>query len=83
MRMLVLVAPLAVGTLIAAEGAYAQQNPTAPKTGYAQRHRPPNVEAGRITRQSNDVRSGDRVIGHDPDPFIRGEILRQHSLGFK
>ena len=31
----------------------------------------------------NDIVSGDRVIGRDPDPFIRGEILRNYSLGYK
>jgi hypothetical protein len=30
-----------------------------------------------------DIVSGDRVIGRDPDPFIRGEILRHYSLGYK
>jgi hypothetical protein len=25
------------------------------------------------------VRSGNRVIGRDPDPFIRGEILRHYN----
>jgi hypothetical protein len=30
-----------------------------------------------------DTLSGGRVIGRDPDPFIRGEILRHYTLGYK
>jgi hypothetical protein len=30
----------------------------------------------------NDVISGDRIIGRDPDPFIRGEILRHYDSGW-
>jgi hypothetical protein len=40
-------------------------------------------QANRATTYSDEVRAGDRVIGHDPDPFIRGEILRHYSLGHK
>jgi hypothetical protein len=29
--------------------------------------------------QPNDVISGDRLIGRDPDPFIRGQILRGYK----
>jgi hypothetical protein len=29
-----------------------------------------------------DTLGGDRMIGWDPDPFIRGELLRHHSLGY-
>jgi hypothetical protein len=28
--------------------------------------------------QPTDVISGDRMIGRDPDPFIRGQILRNY-----
>ena len=30
----------------------------------------------------NDVISGNRIIGRDPDPFIRGEILRHYDSGW-
>jgi hypothetical protein len=30
-----------------------------------------------------DPLGGDRMIGWDPDPFIRGELLRHYSLGYK
>jgi hypothetical protein len=28
------------------------------------------------------VISGNRIIGRDPDPFIRGEILRHYDSGW-
>jgi hypothetical protein len=27
------------------------------------------------------VVSGDRIIGRDPDPFIRGQLLREYNSG--
>jgi hypothetical protein len=36
-----------------------------------------------VARDATEVRSGDRVIGRDPDPFIRGQLMRYDSLGFK
>jgi hypothetical protein len=30
----------------------------------------------------NDVVAGGRIIGRDPDPFIRGEILRHYHSGW-
>jgi hypothetical protein len=32
----------------------------------------------RVRVQPNDVISGDRLIGRDPDPFIRGQLLRNY-----
>ena len=32
----------------------------------------------RVRVQPNDVISGERLIGRDPDPFIRGQILRNY-----
>jgi hypothetical protein len=43
------------------------------EAAYAQSKRAPTPD---------DVRAGERVIGRDPDPFIRGEILRHWSLGW-
>jgi hypothetical protein len=44
--------------------------------------RPRTVKA-RLFRvnQPNDVVSGNHRIGRDPDPFIRGKILRQIRVG--
>ena len=36
----------------------------------------------RVTVQPNDVIKGDKLIGRDPDPFIRGEILRHSDSGW-
>jgi hypothetical protein len=47
----------------------------APSTGYGQVHRG--------VPDATEVRSGGRVIGRDPDPFIRGQLLRSDSLGYK
>ena len=46
----------------------------APSTGYGQ---------DRVAHDATEVRLGDRVIGRDPDPFIRGQLMRYDSLGFK
>ena len=40
------------------------------------------VQSRRVTVGPNCVRAGDRVIGCDPDPFIRGEILRHYYSGW-
>jgi hypothetical protein len=75
---------VALATLITAESAYA--------AGYAQRHQAaptaynaqanPNYGFGpRVRVHPHDVIAGDRIIGRDPDPFIRGEILRHYHSG--
>ena len=46
--------------------------------GYSQAN--PHYGFGpRVRVQPNDVISGDRLIGRDPDPFIRGQILRGYK----
>jgi hypothetical protein len=65
---------VALATFLAAETAYTQENSTAPNASYAQQHS--------ITPHPNDVRAGNRWIGRDPDPFIRGEILRHYDSGW-
>jgi hypothetical protein len=66
----------------------------APSTGYGQvQRRVPDATSnaremgrGHVNRRVPDetqVRSGGRVIGRDPDPFIRGQLQRLDSLGFK
>jgi hypothetical protein len=47
----------------------------APSTGYGQVYRG--------VPDATEVRSGGRMIGRDPDPFIRGQLQRLDSLGFK
>jgi hypothetical protein len=78
---------VALATLIAAEPAFA--------AGHAGRHHAtpaayayntqanPNYGFGpRVRVHPHDVVSGDRIIGRDPDPFIRGEILRHYHNGW-
>ena len=48
----------------------------------APRYQPNVVRAPRITRNSKDVVFGGRVIGRDPDPWIRLEILRHAESGW-
>ena len=93
MKMLIarmaVVASAALATLIAVEAAHAQGYEEA---AYVHRHRPPlaydaqgnpNYGFGPLVPvQPNDVISGNRIIGRDPDPFIRGEILRHYNSGW-
>ena len=42
----------------------------------------PNYGFGPVQRiQPTDVVSGNKIIGRDPDPFIRGQILRGYNSG--
>jgi len=82
----------ALAMLIAAEAAQAQEY-LSQETAYFRNHQAapeaydaqanPNYGFGpRVTVQPNDVVAGNRVIGRDPDPFIRGEILRHYDSGW-
>jgi hypothetical protein len=62
-------------------------------TAYSRRHEPcvtaydtqanPNYGFGpRVCVGPTDVVSGDRIIGRDPDPFIRGQLLRAYNSGY-
>ena len=86
MRILVtkvaLATSVALATLLAAEAASAQppRHPAGPQAYDAQAN--PNYGFGpRVTVQPGDVVSGDRVIGRDPDPSIRNEMLREYNSG--
>jgi hypothetical protein len=82
----------ALAMLIAAEAVRAQDYPSyqaasvgryrsAPEVYNAQGN--PRYGFGpRVTAHPHDVITGDRVIGRDPDPFIRGEILRHYNSGW-
>ena len=81
----------ALAMLIAAQAANAQEY-LSPEAAYAQRRNAapeayntranPNYGFGpRVRVRPDDVVSGDRLIGTDPDPFIRGEILRNYNSG--
>ncbi len=81
----------APATLIAAQAAQAQH--LSRETASVRTHRGPpeaynahgNPRYGfgpRVIVRPNDVVAGDRVIGHHPGPFIRGEILRHYHSGW-
>ena len=79
---IVLLTSVALATCIIAETAYPQDYRNPPKTDSVERNGAADVEPvdrRHITTHPNDVRSGSRVIGRDPDPFIRGEILRHYN----
>ncbi len=91
---LALAASLALATLTATEAAYARSS-RAYEAAYAHRRNPapygwgydtqanPNYGFGPLVPiDPNDVVSGNRIIGRDPDPFIRGEILRHYHSGW-
>ncbi len=75
---------------IAAEPAQAQEHLSyeaarkrhAAPTAYDAQANPHYGFGPRVIVQPNDVVSGNRVIGRDPDPFIRGEILRHYDSGW-
>jgi hypothetical protein len=74
-----------LATLLVAEGASAASareaydvNQAASKAYDAEAN--PNYKFGpRVTVKPGDVISGDSVIGRDPDPSIRGELLREYD----
>jgi hypothetical protein len=73
---------VALATLIAAEAASAQPRSyqAAPDAYDAQAN--PNYQFGpRVTVRPGDVVEGDSVIGRDPDPFVRDQILRDYNSG--
>ena len=79
---MVLATSVALATLIAAEVASAQ--PLSYRTGpeaYDTQANPSYGFGPRVTVQPNDVVSGNRVIGRDPDPFVRDQLLRGYNSG--
>jgi hypothetical protein len=88
MRMLItkiaLATSVALGTLAAAEAAnaqaYAQRHQTGPEVYDAEAN--PNYGFGpRVTVRPADVITGNRVIGRDPDPFVRDQLMREYNSG--
>jgi hypothetical protein len=86
MKMLVtrmaLATSVALATLISAEAASAQplRHQAAPEAYDTQSN--PNYGFGpRVTVGPDDVVTGGREIGRDPDPFVRGQMLRGYNSG--
>jgi hypothetical protein len=83
-----LVTSAALAMLVGTEGAYAQE---APDATYVREDRgtaidtqatgEEGVDGPRVTVKPGDVLTGGRVIGADPDPFIRDQLLRDYDSG--
>jgi hypothetical protein len=73
---------VALAPLIAAEAASAQtQRVQAASEAYDAEANPNYGFGPRVTVQPNDVVSGNKVIGRDPDPSIRNQLLREYDSG--
>jgi hypothetical protein len=70
---------VALATLIAAEAANAQKYLSREAAHTQSHHVAPGLH---VTAPPNGVMSGNRQIGTDPDPFIRGEMLRHSDSGW-
>jgi hypothetical protein len=75
---------VALTAMVVSEGADAAGNNwrnLPPGYGYNTQANP-NYGFGPVQKiQPTDVVSGNRIIGRDPDPFIRGQILREYNSG--
>ena len=73
----------ALATLAAAEPAYAggHQRRQSCQTAYNTQANPYYGFGPRVCVHPHDVVSGDRIVGRDPDPFIRGQLLRAYHSG--
>jgi hypothetical protein len=95
MKMLVtamaIAASVVLATPMSGDAASAQEY-LSQEAAYVQRHHPsaeahdaqanPRGGTGQRATGPDDVITGNRVIGRDPDPFIRGEILRHNDSGW-
>ncbi len=76
---------VALATLITGSAADAASYPRrhhAAATAYNTQANPAYGFGPRVRVHPHDVISGNRIIGRDPDPFIRGEILRHYNSGW-
>ena len=71
----------AVAALIAAEPAYAGGRHQSCQTAYNTQANPYYGFGPRVCIHPHDVVSGNRIVGRDPDPFIRGQLLRAYHSG--
>jgi hypothetical protein len=72
----------AVAALVAAEPAYAGQRHQSCQTAYNSQANPNYGFGPRVCVHPHDVVAGNRIIGRDPDPFIRGQLLRAYNSGW-
>jgi hypothetical protein len=85
-----MVTSVALVMLVGTEGAYAEQE--TPDATYGRQDRgtaidtqgtgEEGISGPRVRVQPGDVLTGGRVIGADPDPFIRDQLLRDYDSGY-
>ena len=90
-KLITLMTSAALTVLIGATGAYAESNRTAPDETYGQQDPgtaidtqatgEEGISGPRVKVKPGDVIDGGRVIGADPDPFIRDQLLREYNSG--
>jgi hypothetical protein len=82
LAMLIAAGPAAHAQGYLQEVAYTHRHHPAPPLAYDTQANP-NYGFGPLRQVGpNDVVSGNRIIGRDPDPFIRGELLRHYDSGW-
>jgi hypothetical protein len=72
----------AVATLVTAGPADAGQRRLSCQTAYNAQANPNYGFGPRVCVHPHDVIAGNSIIGRDPDPFIRGQILRAYHSGY-
>jgi hypothetical protein len=90
-KLTMLMTSAALSVLIGATSAYAESNRRAPDATYGQQDRgtaidtqatgEEGISGPRVKVKPGDVIDGGRVIGADPDPFIRDQLLREYNSG--
>jgi hypothetical protein len=90
-KLIMLATSMALTMLVGAEGAYAETGRRAPDATYGQQDRgtaidtqatgEEGISGPRVKVKPGDVLDGGRVIGADPDPFIRDQLLREYNSG--
>jgi hypothetical protein len=90
-KLITLMTSAALTVLIGAIGAYAESNRRAPDAIYGQQDRgtaidtqatgEEGISGPRVKGKPGDVIDGGRVIGADPDPSIRDQLLREYNSG--
>ena len=82
LAMLIAVGPAAHAQGYLQETAYTPGHHPAPPLAYDTQAKPNNGFGPLRQAIGHDVVSGNRIIGRDPDPFIRGELLRHYDSGW-
>jgi hypothetical protein len=70
----------ALATLVTGEPAYARQRHQSCQTAYNSQANPNYGFGPRVCVHPHDVVVGDRIIGRDPDPNVRFDIMRQQNF---